>query len=335
MSDEEAQAIMDAAPPVQHGARPTGRAPSPSDGTDDLSAPSEDPSALLDQYERTLNLDGDGMMGYISIPRIKVNLPIYHGGRGRRFSSRRSATWSPRPCPSAGRPRTRCSPGIVGCRPPNCSPTSTACAEGDVFYIRVLKTTLAYQVDGIETVLPTQTESLAIRPGEGPGHTRHVHAVRHQLAPAARARARHPVHARHGRRRGRTRRLHQHPAPVPATDHRAAHPGVDSCDRDHHAAEGNRPRTRRTTPSMNARKSKTWLSALIAVCLALFTSLAAAPRRAGRSIRHPRRPQRRPDRRRRYRHPRRRHLVHRAGCHRRHPRRRRFPHRLYRHRRIR
>ena len=28
---------------------------------------------------------------------------------------------------------------------------------------------------------------------------------------------------------------------------------------------------------MNARKSNTWLSALIAVCLALFTSLAAAP----------------------------------------------------------
>ena len=78
MSDEEAQAIMDAA--HRYNTALAQRAGAiPSDGTDDLSAPSEDPSALLDQYERTLNLDGDGMMGYISIPRIKVNLPIYHG----------------------------------------------------------------------------------------------------------------------------------------------------------------------------------------------------------------------------------------------------------------
>ena len=38
--------------------------------------------------------------------------------------------------------------------------------EGDVFYIRVLEEVHAYQVDGIETVLPDETESLAIVPGE-------------------------------------------------------------------------------------------------------------------------------------------------------------------------
>ena len=37
---------------------------------------------------------------------------------------------------------------------------------GDVFYIRVLEEVHAYQVDGIETVLPDETESLAIVPGE-------------------------------------------------------------------------------------------------------------------------------------------------------------------------
>ena len=30
-------------------------------------------------YHRQLNLTGDGIMGYIKIPSIRVDLPIYHG----------------------------------------------------------------------------------------------------------------------------------------------------------------------------------------------------------------------------------------------------------------
>ena len=30
-------------------------------------------------YKKTLNIDDNGMMGYISIDKIKVELPIYHG----------------------------------------------------------------------------------------------------------------------------------------------------------------------------------------------------------------------------------------------------------------
>ena len=32
-----------------------------------------------EDYENLLNLAGDGIMGYIEIPMIQVNLPIYHG----------------------------------------------------------------------------------------------------------------------------------------------------------------------------------------------------------------------------------------------------------------
>lgn len=31
------------------------------------------------RYESLLNIDGSGMMGYIRIPKIKVEIPIYHG----------------------------------------------------------------------------------------------------------------------------------------------------------------------------------------------------------------------------------------------------------------
>ena len=30
-------------------------------------------------YENQLNITGDGIMGYVSVPKIAVNLPIYHG----------------------------------------------------------------------------------------------------------------------------------------------------------------------------------------------------------------------------------------------------------------
>ena len=33
----------------------------------------------VDDYERQLNVDGTGNMGFIYIPKIDVNLPVYHG----------------------------------------------------------------------------------------------------------------------------------------------------------------------------------------------------------------------------------------------------------------
>ena len=34
---------------------------------------------IADEYYDTLDINGDGMMGYITIEKIKVQLPIYHG----------------------------------------------------------------------------------------------------------------------------------------------------------------------------------------------------------------------------------------------------------------
>ena len=40
---------------------------------------------LPDNYEEVLNVNGDGVMGYIDIPKIDVYLPIYHGTSERNF----------------------------------------------------------------------------------------------------------------------------------------------------------------------------------------------------------------------------------------------------------
>ncbi len=39
------------------------------------------PDEELDNYEQQLNVDGTGNMGFVSIPKIDVNLPVYHGTR--------------------------------------------------------------------------------------------------------------------------------------------------------------------------------------------------------------------------------------------------------------
>ena len=34
---------------------------------------------INDEYNNILNVDGEGLMGYVEIPKIEVKLPIYHG----------------------------------------------------------------------------------------------------------------------------------------------------------------------------------------------------------------------------------------------------------------
>ena len=102
-------------------------------------------------YESLLNLNGDGMMGYVEIPVIDVSIPIYHyttdesleKGAGHLFGSS---------LPVGGK-STHC---IL----------SAHRGLPDVFYLHVLGKTLAYEVDQILTVLPEQTESLGITDGD-------------------------------------------------------------------------------------------------------------------------------------------------------------------------
>lgn len=49
-------------------------------GNIDLIDPFSQTNTEIDErYESLLNVDGSGMMGYIRIPKINVELPIYHG----------------------------------------------------------------------------------------------------------------------------------------------------------------------------------------------------------------------------------------------------------------
>lgn len=116
-------------------------------------------------YEDLLNLNGDGMMGYIIIPKMNVELPIYHTveekvlqvGVGHMESSS---------LPVGGPSTHAALSGHRGLPSAKLFTDLDQMEVGDQFYIKVLGETLAYEVHEVETVLPTETESLAIQAGE-------------------------------------------------------------------------------------------------------------------------------------------------------------------------
>lgn len=117
------------------------------------------------RYQSLLNVDGNGMMGYIRIPKIQVELPIYHGTEEKVLQSGVGHFWGTS-LPIGGESTHAVLTGHRGLPSKLLFTDLDELAEGDIFYIRILGETLAYKVDQILTVLPEQTEALRIVPGQ-------------------------------------------------------------------------------------------------------------------------------------------------------------------------
>lgn len=110
-------------------------------------------------YEDVLNPNGSGIMGYVEIPKISVNLPIYHNadmktledGAGHLLGSS---------LPIGGEGTHSVLSAHSGVAGKKLFSDLDQLAEGDVFYLHVLTETLAYQVDQIHTVLPQDSSLL-------------------------------------------------------------------------------------------------------------------------------------------------------------------------------
>ena len=118
-----------------------------------------------EDYEHQLNVTGDGIMGYVEIPLIQVNLPIYHGtdsdaldaGIGHLLGTS---------LPVGGMNTHSVLTAHSGMANQKMFSDLDKLKTGDVFYLQVLGETLAYQVDQINTVLPHDTTYLGITEGE-------------------------------------------------------------------------------------------------------------------------------------------------------------------------
>ena len=121
-------------------------------------------SSAAKNYDSQLDIAGNGIMGYVEIPKIQVNLPIYHGtdaevldrGVGHLLGSS---------LPVGGENTHTILSGHSGMASQKMFTDLEQLAQGDVFYLNVLNETLAYQVIQISTVLPYETELLSIVPG--------------------------------------------------------------------------------------------------------------------------------------------------------------------------
>lgn len=116
-------------------------------------------------YADLLNLNGSGIMGYVEVPRIQINLPIYHGtaesvlekGVGHLIGSS---------LPVGGVGYHSVLTGHSGVAGKRLFSDIDQLRTGDVFYLHILDETLAYQVVEINKVLPHETELLAPVAGE-------------------------------------------------------------------------------------------------------------------------------------------------------------------------
>lgn len=124
-----------------------------------------EPAQAVEAYEDLLNLNGDGMMGYLIIPKMNVELPIYHGVEEKVLQVG-VGHLSETSLPVGGESTHAALSGHRGLPSAKLFTDLDQMEEGDQFYIKILGETLAYEVHSIETVLPTETESLAIQPGE-------------------------------------------------------------------------------------------------------------------------------------------------------------------------
>lgn len=116
-------------------------------------------------YEALLNIADNGVMGYIEIPKIKCNLPIYHGTDEAVLQiAIGHVQGSSLP---AGGESTHCVlSGHRGLPSAKLFSNLDQLTEGDVFLLRVLDETLTYEVDQIRTVLPDELDDLAIEEGK-------------------------------------------------------------------------------------------------------------------------------------------------------------------------
>lgn len=117
------------------------------------------------RYESMLNISGTGVMGYIEIPSIHVNLPIYHGTDEAVLQvAAGHVEWSSLPTGGSG---THCVlSGHRGLPSAKLFTNLDELHEGDTFTLHILNEILTYEVDQIHIVLPEETKDLTIQEGQ-------------------------------------------------------------------------------------------------------------------------------------------------------------------------
>ena len=116
-------------------------------------------------YESQLNVAGNGIMGYIEIPRIKCSLPVYHG-TDEAVLQVAVGHMAGTSLPVGGGTSHCVLSGHRGLPSAKLFTDLDQMEEGDLFMLHVLDETLTYEVDQITVVLPEEVNDLELVEGE-------------------------------------------------------------------------------------------------------------------------------------------------------------------------
>lgn len=121
--------------------------------------------SLVSGYNEALDLTGTGLMGYISISKINVEIPIYHG-TAESVLQRSIGHLEGTSLPVGGESTHSVLVGHRGLPSAKLFSDLNELEIGDEFKVYVMNRELTYQVDQIVTVLPNQSQELLIENGE-------------------------------------------------------------------------------------------------------------------------------------------------------------------------
>lgn len=119
----------------------------------------------VDGYTEALNLTGSGMMGYLTIDSIGVELPIYHTISDD-VLSKAVGHMEGSSLPVAGESTHTVLSAHRGLPNAKLFTDLNKLVQGDVFTITILDKVYTYQVDQILTVIPENTQDIKIVEGE-------------------------------------------------------------------------------------------------------------------------------------------------------------------------
>jgi len=119
----------------------------------------------MNTYNNILNVNGDGIMAYIRIPAIDIDLPISHGTGAKTLENYVGHVVGSS-LPVGGESTHAVISGHSGMAGQRMFTDLHQLKSGDMVYIHVLNKVLAYTVDEVNTVLPSDTSLLGIEQGK-------------------------------------------------------------------------------------------------------------------------------------------------------------------------
>ena len=118
-----------------------------------------------ERYQKVLNIDGTGLIGYIEIKSIDVYIPIFHGTTDEVLKTAVGhVEWSSLPVGGEGTHSVLS--GHRGLPKARLFTDLDRLSEGDVFTVTVLNKSISYEIDQIRIVYPEEIDSLTLVPGE-------------------------------------------------------------------------------------------------------------------------------------------------------------------------